>query len=139
MEPLPTSPSPAPPRRGRRSPRARALASLLVLTGLATACRPENKSYSAASILCAEAMRIHLKGDNVPKIQRFNERDEGTRAQILFEMTSLEQTTRQSAASCAFARQDDKRLVLIGASLDGRALDDAEIARLADLLQRGVQ
>lgn len=123
---------------GRHGSLARILL-FLVVAGLTTACRPENTSYSAASIRCADAMRIHLKGENVPKILRFSERDEGMRAQILFELTDLDEQSRQSAAACAFKKDEQGRLVLIGASLNGRVLDKEEVSRLADLSLRGVQ
>jgi len=136
-----------PSRRGgdsiRREWRAEALrwaACVAVLAGVSlSACRPENTHYSAVSILCADAMRIHLKGQNVAKILRFSERDEGMRSQILFELTDFDGARRQAAASCAFARDEKNRMLLVGSSLNGHALDAAEIAQLADLLLRGTR
>jgi len=113
------------------------MAVVLAFSVPAAGCRPENKHYGVVSILCADAMRIYMKGQNVAQIQQFTERADGMRSQIVFELKGLDDSTRQAAAACAFQRDDKKRMVLVGAALDGRALNAGEISELSDLLLRG--
>jgi hypothetical protein len=103
---------------------------------LLLSCR-EIQKYGVPSILCAEAMRIYLDSDNPAKVLRFNERDNGNRAQILFELENADGTSRRSAAACAFGKDESQRTILIGASFNGERLASDEITRLSDMLLRG--
>jgi hypothetical protein len=82
-------------------------------------------------------MRIHRKGQNVAQILQFSEREDRMRTQIVFALNNLDGTSRHAAATCAFARDDKDRMVLVGAALDGRALTMSERTELSGTPLRG--